>query len=215
MTYIIAEPCIDLRIPLVLMSARWIASTRPKTRPKNSKKKKSSISILRSASTVGLVSRSAPSKRSLKKRRLRISGNTLFRSTPTGTKQKKANNLTVSASRHFTKGWESLLSPSCFCVRQFDQNQFLRSLDSPSSSVVGRVWKENLHGSRPQERSDGKPAADVRGNRRHRAGLSRIGPGQSDERAARAAAERRGKKKAGNTTSTTSWDWCRASSPWR
>ena len=67
MTYIIAEPCIGVKDTACVDVCLSIASIRPKTRPKNSRKRKSSISILKNASTVGLASRSALSRRSLKR----------------------------------------------------------------------------------------------------------------------------------------------------
>ena len=88
MTYIIAEPCIGVKDTACVDVCPVDCIHPTKNEAEEFEKETSSISILRSASTVGLASRSARSKRSLRRRRLR-SGNSLFRSTPTGSKKER------------------------------------------------------------------------------------------------------------------------------
>src|SRR5262245_1937455 len=152
------------------MSVPLIASIRPKTRPKSSRKKTSSISTPTSVSTAGLASPSALSKRSLKRPRLRRSGRTLFKWTPIGTKKRKA---------------ESRL-PRCVNLleglRRFPQPFFF--------------LRSSAYGFSSQKRSDERPPSHGGRNRCHRTGLSRARPGSRHEcatRPAENAVERRGR----------------------
>src|SRR5262245_40132811 len=120
------------------MSVRSIASIRPKTKRKNSRKKTSSISILRSALTVGLASRFAPWRRFLKRRRLQRSGNNLFRSTPTGSKKRRAESRLLR------------------CVNLLEG---LRKFPQPFFFL-----RSSIDGSSSQKRSDERPPSDERGD---------------------------------------------------
>src|SRR5262249_15486060 len=151
------------------MSVPSNASIRPKTRLKSSRKKTSSISTPTSASTAGLASPSALSKRSLKRPRLRRSGRTLFKWTPIGTKKRKAESR-LPRCVNCSKVCGDCLSPSCY----------LRSSDGFSS----------------QKRADEGPPSHGGRNRCHRTGLSRARPGGRHEcatRPAENAVERRGR----------------------
>src|SRR5215510_1339860 len=151
------------------MSVPSIASTRPKTRPKSSRKKTSSISTPKSASTVGLASPSALSKRSLRRPRLRRSGRTSFKWTPIGIKKRRAESRLLR------------------CVNLLEG---LRRLPQPfffSGSTA--------NGLSSQKRSDERPSSHGGRNRCHRTGLSRARPGGRHEcatRPAENAVERRG-----------------------
>ena len=84
MTYVIAEPCIDVKDTTCVDVCPVDCIHPTKNNPEVFEKEKMLYIDPRSASTVARVSRSVPSRPFSRRRRSRTSGKSTLRSTPTG-----------------------------------------------------------------------------------------------------------------------------------
>src|SRR5438094_6946953 len=132
--------------------------------------------------------------RFLRRRPLRTSGSTSFRSTLTGIRPEKGRNRLLIFIFAF-KGWG--FSPAFFLPRFFacgtgttiqllalrlDSYRIISIRTSCKRNSPPADRKEEFNGLGSQERANGKFASNVGGNRSHRAGVSGIGRRQSHER---------------------------------
>ena len=91
MTYIIAEPCIGVK-DTACVDVCPVDCIHPTKNETEEFEKENKLYIdPEECIDCGACEPVCPSKRSLKRRRLQRSGNSLFRSTPTGSKKRKAD----------------------------------------------------------------------------------------------------------------------------